>query len=857
MKKKTIVGIIFTILFCAVSFCAILFSVHWPSVKNILIELWNNDGPLKEQISKYSDIIIAVIAAVITALMSISITMYVFLKSALDRVIDENQYMSQIATIYQTETTSRLGKTAVVGLALLFSSLSWHFLLDFQVFSSQKDHKCLLIGLALCVVLFIYDLYLTIVFWLRCIGLRSQLRKIIKREKETQEKKMLTILRDTSNLPEERSEETDKEWLKSQWFMIGYWDQWDTDALDQLIEQHGGDLPTGISDTEQSKEITDAGEKLCTTMSPDQFINLFSKAETLLLSGAGNKAQGKYDQSAIVTVIQERADISTPTIEVESKDLSGKSYGGSKNYIHKYLTSFRSKLGYQKNETKDFFIKTEELYKALRYYCDLALSERNAVGRKISSKKAPWKMFHKADSQLTTGIDCHVATCMYLFYLRVIAMFVSAVTITDFTFNGNTLNFANFYNSTLTNISFYGAQFYHTIFARTRFQHSALDLSDIDSVLFFHTNFAHTSLNNSRFTNARFENVRAQDSDLSICVFRRVDLLNSTFNNSTFSGSEFLNSQVKNTDFSRSQLSDIKWKNTDIDSCSFTDADIKGWKWDNNAGRAAIVRRCDFSRSSWDDMDIGNADLTEGIFDSASMSGTRFENVQLNNALFRNCQLAAAKFLNCKELTQASFQGANLFGAKFDNCIMEKSNLYQSSCSESIFVNSNLRNSDCSEVYFRNATLCKAHFDSARLYGTSLDRATIKHCCFTYILADHLQFTFAQCKETDFTHASMVDSDFSGTVFEKCKFLGSDLSESTASCLRIINCTVDHVSFADTRFIDLTFEDQSVLNSDFSRCRFEKGRIQNAMFISCQFSDAFFLKRVSAMSDSLIAFLMA
>lgn len=805
----------------------LIMNVHQGAVWEHLCKLCPYEGQVPKKLQGYADVLISVVVAVIVALLSISITMYVFLKSALDRVIDENRYIADVASVYQANTSTALFVTSWANMAPLFLSLGWHFFLEFKKCTADKGYNIFLWGVGLLLALFIVDICITVFFWLRCLRLRKQLKKVIEKEKADCSQAMEQFLSDA---------ESNKNNAKDAvWFLIGYWDQWTTDDIDSDIEKCCGRYQWNPSNPAMVS-IKKHGKDLCDQMGADQFIDLFSRTEALLMSGGNGIASESNDESMIVTVIQERQLLSDPTIAVESADISDRQYHSitdGEARILNFISAFREKVGYDSGDQAAFFHETEKMYKCLRRYSNLILSERDAVAS--GKKEVGTKSGEEAHSELTPS----VSTCMYLLYLRVIALFVNAVRINDFTFNGNTLSFANFYNSSLSNVSFYDAQFYHTIFARTRLQQVAMDLSEFDTLFFYYTKFTESSLNNSKFQNVIFENMQANDTDFSICVFSDCDFTESVINDSVFNGSRFQGSTLQETDFSRSQLCNISWSETSIENCSFGQARIRNWEW-KTPGSIWELKYCDFSDSIWEKMTICNANMSNSSFIGASLVEVKFENTSLEGAIFLKCQLPNAVFKFCQELSQSSFEEANLFGAEFHVCTLEKANFYRASASNSIFDNCKLQHSDCSAMYFRNARLDTVDFTAARLYDTTLNWAEIKKCNFTHALADHLQFTFAKCEETDFTYASMSDSCLSGTEFKTCTFLGSDLSESAASDVSFWKSNMTQVDLANVRLVGAVFSDGHFACCDLSGSQFCGGRIIQSQFNSCFFDHAVF-----------------
>lgn len=827
MSIAGIAGIISLVFLC--------FDIRWN-------RFWEKIGELSTQIGKsnvilkaltdYSNVFVASVIAIIVALLSITITMYVFLKSALDRAIDENQYISAVTNIYQNQTSRKLLFVSVLNFAVMLLAIGWHFFLTFQNVHIFRNVEAGMISFA---VLFGLDLILTGWFWSRCIGVRGELRKIIQTECDkciTQMKEMLKY----GNSEAERSV-----FYKNICLLIGYWSIWETAELDQNVVDHQGKLEYEETNEAMKQLIAMTEGQLC-HMTSDQYINLFSRTEVLLLSGGHHGSEREADEGDIITVIQERSDILRPTIDppkdtkeknVEEKDFAHRKYRRddvlqSEVSVLTYIKEFRHKVGYRdgnEGQKAEFFSGTENLYQILKSYRNLKISERLTPAEKTKEN--------------TEEVDQIMVIGIYYFLLRVLALFVSAVQLSDFTFNGGTLNFANFYSSTLERVSFYSNQFYHTIFARTKVMRSVMDLSLFDNIDFFHTAFEDTSLNNSIFTDVLFESAQIRHSSLSICEFRRCLFKRSALIDTELNGSIFDECQLESVDFSGSRIFGISLHKTFFTACGFRGAEIQGWEW-KDCQADKFLKSCDFSDSTWEDMELMKADLTNTAFSNAVMIGTKIENSILKGTLFKGSKLIDVQFIHCIQFEQTSFESANLFGAVFEYCNMELSNLYQVDAGNTTIKYCNMNNCDCAEANFRWGDFNSVSFQWSRLYDATLSGAKINDCHCEYALADHMEFTYAFCEKDYFSCSSMMESNFSGTIFKYCDFNGSNLSGSIATKTTFSNCILSQADFSNIRFLNAVFQEEEIESCDFSKCKFEKTIFQKIVFSRCIFNHTFF-----------------
>lgn len=763
------------------------------------------DDPLKN----YADIIVSVITAVIVALLSITVTVFVFLKSALDRIIDENRYISHVAYIYKWESANLLFWLCAAGFATLALSIGFHWQITFNTDRRTSALAAALVSLGL---MLFFNLLVSMLFWAKCIRVENSLQSIIfRRCRELRE----DLLRQDFMGP-------GKDCLA----LIGDWDQWETEG-------------------KSAGELEWYGQALCRRMTADQFINLFLRTEILLLSGERDFDKNSVSDSNILTVLQERDNILNPNARVGNQDMKGRCYlgeGSGGRQVWDHMTEFERRVGYVQGRSDGqdaFFNNTRELYTLLEQYRDLLISQSFtlAKGRKRRcgdrGRRSP-----DAPENLTV-----FAQGLYYFFLRVMAVFVSALHISDFSFNGFTLNFANFYSSILENVSLYSSEFYHTIFARSQLIHTTMDVSRFDSIDFYNTSFTASTLNNAELVRVCFDGAQLVRTGLSSCTFENCQIKDSDFEECMLTGSTFTGCEIRSTSFDRSKMREIEWgAGTEIQSCEFTGADIQNWSW--NGGVPQLVD-CDFSRSTWRSLKIRRGRLKNCDFSSAELIEAVFEDTDLSAALFVQTVLTGGRFEHCR-MRRASLERAALFQANFTGAQIQESNLTGVSAVGASFQDCDLSESDCAEADFSNGTFMGTRFYAARLYDCSFTRASFTACCCDYILADHLQLTFAVCDSVTFRSSALPDSNLSESKFADCDFQGSDLTGLNAAKAEFSDCGLNRVDFSETRFIETRFRAadgrRSVIKgSNFSCCKFENVLFDGIAFKDCIFTGALFI----------------
>ena len=901
----------------AISF--ILFLVNLAAGTAFLKCIHISDNPVIHDIMvrmpDYTDVFIAVYIAVIVALLTITITMFVFLKSALDRVIDENEYVSYVASIYQDNSSIELLVIALFNILPIILSIGWHFSMQFMEVHLLVSMFGGLITLAFASLLVIY---VTIAFWSKCIDVRRQLNTETCKRISSCDEEMSELLSYICNcrLSGTITGSTDRDGSDINdysriLFLIGYWYTWETEDMDDVICEQVGSIDF-FEDDSKVEPIVRCGVEICKNLVTDQYINLFSRIEDFLLAGGQKNEDNHVGENDIITIIQERKGILEPIIgknsNVEANDFGERFYEIDKKDrgpVISYIKEFRQLIGYDDNSNngnKEFYDTTEKMYRLLRKYRNLKLSERYSIHSERHESRSTLlkKSVHEEESYSTTQkesdfsqgylnnrIDENMAIGLYYFLLRVLGVFVSSVHIEDMTFNGNVLSFANFYNSSLEKVNLYSTQFYHTVFTRTRLVQAVLDLSQFDNIYFYNTRITNSSINNATFDHVMFENVQANHSGFNIGIFTKSDFNDCEFENCFFNKSKFLGCKLWNVDFNRAVLSDNEFSNTEMKNCSFNGAKIKNWKWNNGLtwedywiwednwknnekekrkkkyppenlkAYSSIIRNSQHLDMSFSDFQ--GAIIEGGIFTGTEFKSTNFSEATMVQSVFINCKLANtlftsallpnARFISCDEIIRSSFNEANLFEAEFYDCNLEKSSFSFANAGNSTFDKCNLQYSNCAEISLKEALVNDVKFNWSLLYNATLSWAGIYNSSFNNSIADHMQFTFAKCEQDSFDFSTMFDTNFSGTVYKHCSFLGTAMNRASAYNSTFDRCTFVHTDFSESRFVKSLFTNLKEDNSEngecscsnFRNCTFEECTFNHFVIENCELSGTVFM----------------
>lgn len=753
------------------------------------------------QLSDYTDVIINVIIAIGIAFVTIDATIFIFSKSALDRFNDENRYIAKIVRIHKEKTITLLFINCVISGFAILLPLIWHFCLSFL---HKYESVCFYHALGFLIANTVVYIILSFDFLKKCIRIEKYLRKVIRTSFDICAEEIESVL--SSDFRIKRME------------TIGDWYTW------------------------KDRGYYNEAYKLCASMTPEQFINSFQKAEKLLLP---DDSLNDYSirKTKIVTTFQERKSILKSMLPIETKDLSDRYYynkNGDVDIISDCITDFERQVDFSRDDScqNQFFWETEKMYSILKDYCNLLISKRFTSD--VSERKAKGRASEKHTERLS-----EFAEAFYWFYIRILSVFVSFVYISDFSFNDSSLNYANFYNSTLEKISLYGASFYRTVLSRTNFNRVIMDLSIYEDVDFYSSTLTDTSINNSKLTQVSFERAVVVNGGFDACEFKTCRIIDSEFSNCNFNNTDYDENVVfQNSDFINSKFRELNIHSASFHSCSFINSEFNNW----TTYIGFSMDSCDFSKCTWTNMELNQWVLPDSVFIEANLAGIIIRDSRIVSSDFSNCILVESRITNCL-MNKSNMKGASLFKSQFNNVDLTMADLSSANAVNATFENNCfLRNTNCDNADFSEAEFKNADLEAARLYNCSFTHSIINDTNCQYILADKMQFTFAECNNCDLSFGSLSDSNMTGSSFIRCDFIDADLSEVNATKTGFIRCTLENTDFSETRFVEAMFEGESpdnpmkIVNCDFSDCKFEKVSFKNVKIINCNFQDSIMIK---------------
>lgn len=784
-----------------------------------------SDFPSHDLIKRYLDVILGVAVSISIAFASVTATIFIFSKSSLDRIIDENENLSDFVNEHKNNNIKSLVWVYLVNAFLVIFPIAWHL-----AFSFFKMHSgsLLYFGLILMVILAVIYVVMCIYFWYSCIYVENFLGKIIKTHKEnTREDIMAIILKNNRSFDDVMS-------------IIGDWTCWEDKA--------------------DKNEYALEGKNLCRALNKFAYLSLFDKAEKLLLSVDFND-KVLLNNSEIITMLEDRKGLLESNISVEKNDMKGRTYTTEDNAkidIFKEITNLQERIGLRISKRqeglipdKSFFDDMRAIYENLKVYTNILVAEqytkyktfgnikdKNSNEREISISRS------EHSNQLTTEdtTDSELfAAALYYFFIKILSAFTSSVQIKGLSLNGCSLNYADFYSSTLQNVTMYSADCFRTIFNHSHLINVIFDISQLCEIDFYSTKIEQSYFNNAKFERVIFERVVSQNSSFGSGIFCGCGITDSIFNACEFDNSVYDNTAITHSTFSKSSFKCVQWKNNSLVSdCIFHNSVIHDW----TAYNSFSLENCDFTNSIWSKTNIANWSLRGSVFTAADLSDIKIIDSDLTSTSFTSGLLPNA-LINNSVFTSANFGQASIFRASICN-----SNFSSANMDRVLAINAHLTNCDFSECSmaggdFSSAIIKKCNFKATRLYDASFTKANIENGIWQYILADHLQITSALCKNVEFDYGSLSDSNFSGTVFIDCSFVGSDISNATAINTRFENCKLNYTDFSNSRIVFSKFESQSgkmiIAMCNFTNCIFENTVFKNVVFCNCRFENTVFM----------------
>lgn len=449
---------------------------------------------------------------------------------------------------------------------------------------------------------------------------------------------------------------------------------------------------------------------------------------------------------------------------------------------------------------------------------------------------------------------------------------------------------ANIIDTDATAVDLHKTCFEGALIACSMFKRSMFERSDFSKSIVIATSFEKSNFGLSNLTRSKFCEVFNKDNvnDLLAAITRdedtRIHLTNILYGNSLlrFSGIE---TTFEKSRFSSSDLSGVRFKHICMNDSDFNDADLSGITFDkcvlsNSTFRRAQVRRKSDDKSIFKNCQIQNCDFSGAALDDAEFSGEYSSTTSLMGSNFDTASLCHAKFigskdsmldmrrvnlnnsnLECSQFSFVNLDGADMTGGislnnvKFIN---PNSSVPQIGCFVGSLKGVNLQGADMDDAVFSccdfsgalmqgisaiNSKFIHSSLTGASLKGSDLRGIDLSHAkCIASnfeaaALTDNsLKATLDYC---DFSGATLTDCflkklTFNGTVFNKTKMSGVDLSDTTfIPPASLISAEMSNADLTNAMLdnIEMTF-------ANFSNANFDKASLQGCRADRSQFTAA-------------------
>lgn len=769
-------------------------------------------------------------ALVITMLGSL-ITTYVFLKGALDRMVDERPYYHKVVEKYRERSMHFFWFYSIVCLALVCVVIllygGFYFL---QVRTSENLRKWLGSLYLICILLSGILLY-------RCFHIEQGIHKEAGRLRKNLDRQFAKELTDASSedaiLGCQSLVRRDKihNWSKQM----------------QLDELYKGDW--------------------------NPFINLFSEWEKFLLLMIDDEKKSPVEQSVSIKKAVRDSENVQEVAQAEEEDARSNVW---QNHVYGLLKEKQELLPI-KWET--FF----RIYELLSEYRDLLQVQQDTSWSQKDTGGMDCGMF------AVHGVVAFFS----VFVMQLSLKYLKSIPRVKVFYPSGRFQYADFYNIRMEDSSFRTSLFENVVFARVKMQNSNLGLSRFERVEFYSADLRNSSWNNCLFHNCHLKESIWNDVDLTGSEFHGGNIQSVTFEYAVLSNMRFENLQLINTVFRNSKLWNVDFcyiNDNCLRKCNFSNSDLKdirfgvrtvpkavfgihfpGMEWfhglddlllpgtekrdlsslkdismmEYNPFRPLRICKNSNGRKSYEEWifwkrvrDACILDMGETVFADAVLSDIRFYRMNFEQSSFDRAQMDGS-FLALVNMSGCVMAGVGLREAVLRGCylgstVLTGAVLYKMSCYLTNFQESGLADvhasksevvcctferSDCSRIDLTKASVRFSSFRDGILNGAELTNSEFDDVILDNCIAEGMLSSYTRFCRCSFTNALLRLSSFNYTVFEKSGFRLANFSDSTVSGVEFYECDFEEANFRGTTFIEPVFKNsRNIKREIFENC---------------------------------------
>ena len=439
-------------------------------------------------------------------------------------------------------------------------------------------------------------------------------------------------------------------------------------------------------------------------------------------------------------------------------------------------------------------------------------------------------------------ISNRLSHAVAVLWCAMMRLFVSCCTIQDFQYDGMTFQYADFIHSDLRHVVAHSSLVQDSMFYNTKLEETCLDMSRYHNCNLSHVSFLSSSTNNAIFTRCILNGGYADHSDMDNCKFDRCQLNGFEATDTSWSRCVFEECKLEELEFQHCVLSDwqIKGYGISMKNSTFASCSLSGWKLISCTRKD--FSQCNFSKSKMMSWDIRSADLQFCDFSRVFATDIRLQNVNMSRAVFA-CASFPQVQMEQVQLNNSDLTRCNLFAARWSGVVADSSTLVEVKAQEFSLARCSLQHCNASDVDWSYLDAEDTSFDSARLYNARLHHGKLKHCSLKTVLGGSLQLTDGICESSNLSNSDLHGSNLTNTVFRKCRFDFTDVSECNATFTVFEDGSYHFASFQGTAFISAKWRssrmarDLRIQNASFQACQFIECQLSGVQFWNCEFSD--------------------
>lgn len=849
------------------------------------IQSANADGQLDQQAvsesvwTDYRSTVLPMIISVVITLLGCLITTYIFLKEALDRIVDQKPYAEDIIHGYRVGMVERLH--CLFGISMLLTACTSVL---YFVFWDEID-GLRLFGHWLWIILVVLIGILSWIFLNQCVNSeKNLLRQAISEEKITRGKIINVVNAKTQPVK----------------ILQAFLALDSPGTVSHLKQEDTGSMSDSLMrwlDLEWEPTRDESAKKQF--LDWKSLIYHFSALEEWLLLLA-NTFEEQKDVSTFRTRLMHALNLGA--------NLSQNLKAGTKADLalnqrsRELILRFERAEGifeeYNQEELFQIYDKLSKYRNVLRFIYESDSDEKMEKLRVEDMKEV-------MQAYLVLRVSC------FLTYVKII----SKVQIIQ---PMERLENINLYNCRIEDSSFRGAAFQYALLARIKAVNTNFDMAKFQQVSFLNADIRNCALSNCLFENVEMEGANFDNVDFNYSSFTNCGFHSASFCNARFSSSWIKQVQLDNTDFSGSRMWEVTFEepeNDEIVNCIFSDTDIQRWAIKPGAVKDEYTRRLEQLRDDrnitqdterdlfcwlyemYKTMDKKWEELEGNRFDEKELKGirkqgqeylknyysydltnqnvpgretwkrlSRLSRIRFDNSVFSRAKIRESCFYLIS-FQQGLFQEAQMEKAQWlfldmQGCIMDGANLkeswlisvnlYQSNLEKVLFYKANLcmvnmadsnlvrlqaskskmygcyfNRSDCSNVDLTKARIGYSSFKDAIMNQAELTRSVFRNVCLQMMVGIDWLSSYSEFYDCDFYGAVLKGANFNYTTFVKCTFDFATLEGIAATGTKFIECSFHQVNFRNSCLIGTEFQSCKKIQSEY---------FENARLINCAFS---------------------